>query len=80
MGLAARKGQKSTTSSSRRHPTLLIICSEHEKVVWSDNHKTASAEIESFVITFYQFVDQTNLPFTACLFLFRLLNELGGIL
>lgn len=28
---------------SCQHRTLLIICSKHEKVGWSDNHKTASA-------------------------------------
>lgn len=51
---------------SRRHPTLLILCSEHEKVGWSDNHKTASAEIESFVITFYQSDNLTvhSMPFS----------------
>lgn len=60
MGQAAPKDQKSTTS------TLLIICSEHEKVGWSDNHKTASAEIESFVITLYQSDNFTvhSMPFS----------------
>lgn len=60
MGQAAPKDQKSTTS------TLLIICSEREKVGWSDNHKTASAEFESFVITLYQSDNFTvhSMPFS----------------